>query len=204
MTSIKRFALPLMLLGASMGLQAQAVSGWQAGAGLSLCLDSLRDYTNQSLGISLQGDYQVPLSDSKSAVRFGAEVDFFPGKAREGRKISLEDYQIHGDVVIPLGDSKVSLVAGLSLNAWVKQVSGPDAFDPAQSNDTSGSVKRAFGKLGFRTGLEMPVTEKLTGQVLLQVTELGTDNEFLKDGDPVWGKSAVNPSWIGFSMRYRF
>ena len=204
MIRIKRSILPLMLLGASLALPAQSRDGWQAGAGLSMAMDSMKEYTHQTLGLSLQGDYQKMIADSPTAWRLGMEYDAFPGSSQNGRKISLQDLQIHGDVVIPLFSSKVSLVAGMSLNTWIRQVSGSDAFDPTQSNNVSGSVHRAFGKLGFRTGFERAVDEHLAIQVMFQITELGTDNEFLKNGDPVWGKSAVNPSWVGVSARYRF
>lgn len=202
MRTIHRIALSLLALGFATSLPAQ--QGWQAGGGLDFAQDSLREFTHQTAGLNLQGAYQIALADSTSTLRFGAGLDYFPGSSQAGRKITLEDFQLNVDAVVPLGGSSWKWVTGLSVNTWFKQVSGSDPYVPDQSGSTSGSVKRAFGKLGFRAGLEKQVNAHWSVQALVQLTELGTDNEFLKDGDPVWGRTPANPSWIQVAARYSF
>ncbi|MCL1908409.1 MAG: hypothetical protein FWG12_03455 [Holophagaceae bacterium] len=240
----------LLLVG--MGTQASAQDkGWQGGIYLPHALESLEKWTKQPIwGLCVDGAYQLPISDSRSSFRLGLGVNWLPGK--EGkfspfinvpRTISLTGIQISADLLVPVGSTSFSLVGGLSLNTWMKSVSGKAGYAqnlwngqytddgypiivtvPAgtRDNGVSGTVDNVFGKYGLRAGLEYALNEKITLSVLFQVAELGTDGEFLADEnkitqtanadkqvvtstiDTIYGKNAVNPSWIQFGVRYKF
>ena len=291
--------LLLLGLGAQQAQAQQYKKGWQAGAALPVGLTGLKDWTNQAVGLSLDGAYVMPLPGDRAFFRAGLGLNYFPGKAKkieafqgymedgqlvwddelieswkdDTRTISLTGIQINADLIVPIGSTKLSLVTGISLNTWQKKVSGqyphdwreiagstggwnwvdwvwegdhwgggfwewldPDPWYPiddlGRDNNFSGTVKNIFGKLGFRLGVEYALNDKFTITAMLQLTELGTDAEFLdkkfrfdydydrdEDGNiipgsvihavpgsenKISGKHNVNPAWVQIGVRYKF
>ena len=201
MKMTKRTSLVGMLLAASgFGLMAQQTEGFKAGVALPYQLDSVRKYTHQSLmGLSVDGAYQGSIYGGAAYYRGGLGVNWLPGKTQNDVKISLTSIQVYGDFVVPVGSSKrFAVITGISANNWSKSVSVPDG------NGDSGGVKNSFGKLGVRAGLEYSFNSRLAVSALLQVTELGTDSEFVKGADKTMGSDKVNPSWIQIGVHYSF
>lgn len=267
----------LLLMGVGTQSPAQQLQkGWQVGAALPVALDGLKDWTNQSVGFSLDGAYQMPLPGDKAWFRVGLGLNYFPGKEKaiaafqqagvpaderdplietwknDTRTISLTGVQINLDLLFPVGSTPLSLLTGISLNTWQKKVSGQyphdwrdisgewfgewvwydgwvwdGYYEPyypidrlGRDNSVSGTVKNVFGKYGLRLGAEYAVNDRFTISATLQLTELGSDREFLADKflveydsngreipgtkNEVEGKHNVNPSWIQVGVRYRF
>jgi len=147
----------LLLLGMGTQVQAQQLQkGWQVGAALPIALNGLKDWTNEPiLGLCVDGAYVMPISGDKAWFRAGLGLNYFPGKAKkiaafqgymedgqlvwdndeieswkdDTRTISLTGIQINADLIIPLGSTNLSLVTGVSLNAWHKKVSGKYPHD---------------------------------------------------------------------------
>ncbi|MDR2697993.1 MAG: hypothetical protein LBB40_05915 [Holophagales bacterium] len=197
------------LLAAATGTRcfAQEAAVWQIGGALPIALNNLKDYTNQPFfGFCVEASYQRTFPDSKTKYRFGSGLNYFPGKELEagGRKVSLAGLQANIDIVVPIGKTYLSLITGASVNTWFKSVSGRDTFDPSMNNNVSGIVDNPFGKLGFRFGLEYIMDSQFSVSALFQMTELGTDNEFLKGGAPDRGRQTVNPAWVQLGLSYKF
>jgi hypothetical protein len=190
----------LVLAAGGLGLQAQQAEGFKVGAALPWSQDSVRTYTHQSLmGLAVDGAYQGTLLGGGSFYRAGLGVVALPGKEEAGVKISLTDVQLFGDLVVPVGASqRLAVITGLSANNWSRSVTRPEGMG------VSGNVRHSLGKLGFRAGLEYAITPKVTLSALLQMTELGTDSAFVKGGDPDYGTTKVNPSWIQVGFHYNF
>jgi|GEM_PF-1722952 len=197
----------LLVLGAGTHGSAQEAAVWQIGGALPIAQNNLKDYTNQPFfGICLDASYQKAFPDSKSKYRLGLGINYFPGKEleKDAQKVSLTGFQANIDIVIPINRTYLLVITGASVNTWFKSVSGRDTFDPSINNNVSGMVDNAFGKLGFRFGFEYIVDSQFSVAALFQMVELGTDNEFLKGGDPVRGRNTVNPAWIQFGLSYKF
>ncbi|MCL1909282.1 MAG: hypothetical protein FWG12_07980 [Holophagaceae bacterium] len=237
----------LLLVG--MGSQAFGQqTGWQGSIALPAANSSLSQWTNNHVwGVCLDGSYGFALPNSRSVFRPGMGLNVFPGKEGDfsiastaPRTISLTSVQLNADLVVPLGNSSVSFVSGFSLNTWIKNVSGKLGYQwgEKQSNGTvvihpagtvdnnvSGTVDNIFGKFGLRFGIDYALNDKVTLAVMLQMTDLGTDAEFLDldkfrssytsttaenptnmplAGGNVAGKRAVVPSWLQFGVRYHF
>ncbi len=198
-----RTLLTMSLLVAGSTLAAQQTPGWKVGAAFPYALDELHTVTNQRLmGLCLDGAYQGAFDGSQAFWRLGVGLNVFPGKAQEGPKTDLTGFQVTFDALKPLGQGRTALLFGLSLNTWTQKTSGLDRW--GKSNELSGTVSHAFGKVGVRLGLEHSLTPRLALTTLLQVAELGTDNAFLQNGSPTRGRSGVNPSWIQVGLRASF
>jgi hypothetical protein len=186
---------------------AQEAAVWQIGGALPIALNSLKEYTNQPFfGICVDTSYQRAFRASAAKYRFGLGINFLPGKEMEveSRIVSLIGIQANIDIVVPVGSTYLSVITGASANTWFKSVSGWDSFYPNVKNDITGIVGNVFGKLGFRFGFEYILDSQFSIFALLQMTELGTDNEFLKSGDHARGKNTVNPSWIQVGLSCKF
>ncbi len=210
--AIRQF-LSMSLLLAGAALSAQQTSGWKVGAALPYALDELQSVTGQRLGgLCLDGAYQGAYEGSNAFWRVGLGVNVFPGKEVDGVKRSLTGTQLAFDGVKPLGASRTSAIFGISLNGWSVKGTGTDRW--GRTNDVSRSL--TLSRLGFRLGIEHHFTDRWAFTALLQVAELGTDNEFLQvhpdelaktsnllqNGHPTRGRSGVNPSWIQVGIRY--
>jgi len=215
--------LLLASVGTQLAAQQSAHKGWVAGAALPWATDNLKQWTNQSfMGLCLDGAYQIPIAESGNCFRLGLGLNSMPGKNQypygdndSPWKINLTGIQVNLDVLFQIGPSPLSIITGLSLNSWFKNVSGIDPWDQPNGNaSVSGNVKNAFGKYGFRLGAEYAMNRSLSLAVMLQMTELGTDMEFYPDH---WfedadgkvdrgnvGYFSVNPTWVQFGVKYKF
>jgi len=204
--------IPLLALLLSLSaLHGQQAPGWKGGAALPVSLVGLHQWTDNTLeGLCLDGSYQFSIPNTQAFIRPGLGVNLFPGKANEGRKTSLSNAQIFTDLVVPIKDGPLAILTGVSLNAWRQNTTGTWTRDYADTGTVayegkgSSNVQRPFGKFGYRLGLEYTLSKTLALAVVLQQTELGTDSEFMKDGQPYTGGSAVNPSWVQVGIRYAF
>jgi hypothetical protein len=197
----------LAALAGTPGFAQEEAAAWQIGGALPIALNSLREYTNQPFfGICVDASYQKAFRASNTKYRFGLGVNYLPGKETEtdGLKVSLIGVQANIDIVVPLGRTYLSLITGASANTWFKNVSGRDYFDPSKKNEVSEMVDNPFGKLGFRFGFEYIMDSQFTITALFQMTELGTDNEFLSGGDASRGRHTVNPAWVQIGLSYKF
>jgi hypothetical protein len=225
----KMSGLAAMLM-AGMGIQAFAEQplrkGWQLGAAIGVANEDLNKWTNEPAGVYLEGSYQIPFPVSGVFARFGLGAGLFPGRvggmesygATNGEtwKISLKNIQVNIDILYPVRSSSFSIVFGLSLNTWQTDASGANPFDLAQENHAAGTVGNAFGKYGYRLGLEYALNPKVSVIAMFQATELGLDREFVSqeyfdklpdDNDlklPDRGIFPVNPSWIQVGVRVKF
>jgi hypothetical protein len=217
-------------MGTQLDAQQSVQKGWQIGAAMPVAMEGLKQWTNQSfMGLCLDGSYLMPIAGGGAYFRFGLGVNYLPGREGNGhesylgpgetllRTITLYDIQANVDVMFPIGSSPLSLFTGLSLNTWYRKVSGQYQYDPSLESNASGMVKNAFGKYGLRLGAEYAVSRNLSVALTFQMTELGTDLEFLgeehkydENGNMHWwvadgyGEHAVNPTWIQVGVRYRF
>lgn len=208
MAQFRAMTMAGLLLLTGSAIQAQQTAGWKAGAAIPYSMDSLSSFTNRTvMGLCLDGAYQLPVADSSTFVRLGLGVNFFPGQEKTSgtltRKVSFTSEQLSADVIVPIAASKWALVAGISANNWHTSSTLKDSKDPAVEG-TSGSVKKFFGKFGFRTGLEYQVSRNLAVAALFQQTELGSDARFQKNGDDILGQQGINPSWIQVGVKYSF
>jgi hypothetical protein len=201
----------LLLLGMGTQASAQQPTGLEVGVSVPYALDGLKDWTHESIvGLCLDVGYVIPLKDGMADFRAGLGLGFFPGKTYNQRKISLQNIQITGDFVFPVKTTGLSLLTGISLNTWRKDVSGKYPRNQTLDNNISGTVNNAFGKFGLRVGAEYDLSDNLAVSALMQLTELGTDREFIAPENytgsqtEIWGDNRVNPSWIQVGVRYKF
>lgn len=214
----RKLTLATLCLCGALGLRAQQQPGFQAGVSLPVALDGLKTVTGRTLaGACVEGAYQGRYADADVFWRASLALNVFPGQAQEGRSTGLTGLQLGGDVVVPLGSGRLSFITGFSLNHWRQKTSGTDAWIAGASNDNSGNVQKAFGKLGVRVGVEFELAPTWTASVLFQQTELGTNTDFqkvrfetnakgetIRVGDPDRGRDKINPSWIQVGLRKRF
>lgn len=187
MSRTRFMSLATALLGAA-SLQAQAPSPWDVGASLVLPLDGLKKVTHAGAfgGFIAEVGYHGLVNGTKLPFRASGSVNVLPGRQEGSVKSSLLGYQIAGDVFAPTGLDRLQLVVGLSLNRWTW-----DYQDP--TGHTKSTMKGP--KFGARLGFDWWMNKHLTATVLLQQTELGTDNR---------SSRAYNPSWLQVGATYRF
>jgi len=196
----------LLVLVAGRHVYAQETATWQIGGAVSIA-NNLKDYTNQPFfGVCVDTSYQRAFLGSKTKYRFGLGVNYFPGKVIDtyNQKISLAGLQANVDIVVPISRTYLLMITGVSANTWFKNVVGRDPYDPRFKNNVSGIVDNPFGKLGFRFGFEYILDSQFSVSALFQMTELGTDNEFLENGAPDRGRHTVNPTWVQLGLSYKF
>ena len=181
-------SLGLLSLLALPALRAQALTSWDVGASLVLPLDGLKKVTQASGlgGFTAEAGYHGLVHGSALPFRLSASVLALPGKQVAYVKSSLLGFQVAADVFSPTGVDRLLLVTGLSVNQWRW-----DYQDATQH--TKASLKGA--KLGARFGFDYQLNPRVTARLLLQVTELGTDNQRIR---------SYNPSWVQAGAKYRF
>ncbi|GLH74549.1 hypothetical protein GETHLI_30510 [Geothrix limicola] len=165
-----------------------ASSAFDAGLNVVMPLDTLKTITHASGlgGVTAEFGYSSQIRNTTVPFRLSVSVNHLPGKEVDYQKNSLLGFQGAADVFAPTGINRVSMVAGLSLNAWRWD------FQDA-SNHTKSTMKGA--KFGARFGFDFRVSDRVSTSLMLQMTELGTDNQAIQ---------GYNPSWIQVGARYRF
>lgn len=163
-------------------------------------LESLKKATHASNGFYAAVDYTHRLTHAGMNVRMGAGFVSMPGSAYKGLKTSLGATQVYGDLLIPVGDSRVQVLAGLSANTYTMTRSGTESTDPLDV-ERHFPVRDVKGlKMGVRLGALVRLTGHWSAEVLLQQTELaGKDLH-----DPLVRAGGINPAWIQVGARYRF
>lgn len=188
-TPLRILALGALLAGS--GLMAQeAQKTWTAGASLTAALDGLKEVTHKTNGFVVDFGYNGHLGNS--AVPFRASLGYqnFPGTANAaGLKQSLTSLQLAGDLFIASPWKNLQFITGLSVNKYkVKSESA--------TVNTTDSAKGP--KFGARLGLEYQFTSAWSAQLLIQMTELGTN------APKPFATTGVNPSWFQAGVKYSF
>lgn len=195
MNVIRTFMLSLLAL----PMAAQA-TGFSAGGALILGLDSYKKAVNNSTGFLVSGGWDTNVYKSGIPARLSIGLGFMPGKELNGLKTSLTLIQFSGDILIDTGTEGLRGVVGLSLNKYSARYSGLESQAPSDVDhhfpfhDVSGI------KGGLRLGLEYSFAKQITGEMLLQATELAGRQR----NDTLIRKGAINPGWLQFGARYRF
>jgi hypothetical protein len=182
---VKLAALAVLACGS---LAAQTRSPWDAGLSLVMPLDGLKAVTQTGGlgGFVVEGGYNGLVHGTSLPFRLSGSVNVLPGKQVDYVKSSLLGYQVAVDVFAPSGLDRLSMVAGLSLNRW--RWDYQDA-----THHTTPTLKGP--KMGARFGFDYKVNPRLTASLLLQMTELGVDNQ---------SSRGYNPSWLQAGAKYRF
>jgi len=172
----------------STALSAQASTSFDAGLSLVAGLPSLTSLTHSSglSGFTAEAGYSGKVRNSTVPFRLSVSVNDLPGKEADYVKNDLLGVQVAADIYTNIGLSKVSIVTGLSLNAWRWSYQ-----DATQHVDT----RMKGAKMGARFGFDCAVSQRITATLMLQITELGTDKQ---------SSVAYNPSWLQAGARYRF
>ncbi len=185
------------------------------GGGAILALDGLKKVTNASLGFALTGGYETTFYKSDVPLRLSATLAFMPGTAQDyslrsgsltasgSLKTSLTAFQVSGDLLITTSIPALRGLAGISITNYSMSTSGTEDARPEFAGYAAAHfpLKDAKGlKLGLRVGLEYRFTDTLTGEVLLQQTELGGKQKT----DPLVRAGGINPAWLQLGVRYMF
>jgi hypothetical protein len=186
-----RTPLRLLALGAALacsGLAAQeAQKTWTAGAGFTIALDGLRAITHHSNGGVLDFGYNGHLGNSTVPFRASLGYQYLPGTEDSGVKQSLTSLQLAGDILIDTPWKDLQFITGLSINKYkVKS----EVVDVGNNTET---VKGP--KFGARLGMEYKINPAWSAQLLLQMTELGTDAA---------ATTGINPSWLQLGVKFHF
>lgn len=186
MTLKRTFALAALMAGTTL-LHAQSTR-FDAGGSVVLPLDTLTAVTHHGgvAGLVVEGGYNSTLGSTGIPVRVSVSVNDLPGNQDGDVKSSLMGYQVAGDLRVPTGWGGLTGVVGVSLNGWRWD------YQDATRHDVM-SMKGA--KFGARFGFDCPVAPRWTAALMLQLVELGTDNQATRP---------YNPSWIQAGLRYRF
>lgn len=169
-------------------------------------MDSLKKVTNQDLGLSLGVGYESVIESARLPWRVSVNGHYFGGKKQDdGLTSKLSSVQVAGDVFVATPIESLRFFTGLTVNKYFLSNSGT-------TRDTNGDlvamwpVDTAKGlKLGARAGFEMEFTKHLSGEVMVQFTELGSTPNVVRDeGATGLGQGGINPSWIEIGVRYNF
>ena len=172
---------------ASSGLVAQeAQKTWTAGASLTTALDGLKEVTHKTNGFVVDFGYNGHLGSTEVPFRASLGYQIFPGSDYTGLKQSLTSIQLAGDIFIATPWKDLQFITGLSVNRY--KVKSETA-----TLSTTDSAKGT--KLGARLGLEYLFTPSWSGQLLVQMTELGTNAN---------KSTGINPSWIQAGVKFHF
>lgn len=230
-----RFHRSMLFLGLAAATALPSVAGdtkvtFDAGVALVNQLDSAKNVTNANGGFALTGAAYWSVSGGY-VVRTGLGYTSLNGASRgshtyldtsvtpavikpwsdDNVKTSLSGVQVYGDLMIPTGVQDLSLVTGLSLNKWSFSSTIPAGRVNPLTGDakTSGSI-RGY-KFGGRLGLQYKVSSLISAELLLQQTEMGSNNP----GDAPIGNTDPanqaplfitneNPGWLQLGVRFHF
>lgn len=188
-TFSKLMAFALATLPFTGTLAAQDAKRFDASLSWSLATDNLKEITNASGafgGFNADIGYNGKLIGTTVPLRLSLGINDFPGKDRDGVKQSLLGIQASGDIFIDTGIKDLSIITGVSLNKWTKNVSPKPA-------DYSSDVKGI--KFGVRFGFNYRLNPSWSMHALLQAVEVGTDALATKGN---------NASWVQVGASYHF
>lgn len=195
----------LMGLGLALGMLAIPASaqgtGFYVGGNLSYAggMSLKNSVTKQDLGLVVDGGYIGKLASTDIPFRASLGLGWFPGAKDNGRQANAFNAQVAGDIFINTPVDKLRLITGLSFNKWRMDISYDDPAMGSFTNNVKGI------KFGARLGVDYTFSSKLTGELLLQMTELGTDQDFTKDPQgSTLGRVPINPSWLQVGLKYHF
>lgn len=185
-----RNSLRLLALGAALactGLAAQETQKtWSAGASCTVALDSLKNVTYNTYGYDVDFGYNGHLGNTTVPFRASVGYQYFPGTTNAGLRQSLTSYQLAGDIFVASPWKDVQFITGLSVNRYKQE-------NETATAKTKDNIKGT--KLGARLGVEFGITPSWSAQVLLQLTEMGTNAN---------QSSGINPSWVQAGVKYHF
>lgn len=198
-----------MFLGATLAA-APAVAqetGFSVGGALIFGTNDLKKVTNNSLGLTVGAAYEGVISKVTVPYRVGLNIQYMPGKTDEyDLKTSLTSAQLAGDVFVQTPAEKLRFLTGLSFNKYTVKNTG-------SIRDATGKLIATFPvdtdkgiKLGLRVGFEYQFATHLSGELLYQLTELGSTPKVVgteAKGSGL-GKGGINPSWLQLGLRFRF
>jgi len=185
-TPLRFLALAAALAGTSL-LAQQAQKPWTAGGALTFALDGLKEVTHNNNGLVLDFGYNGHLGATAIPFRASLGYQYLPGKEDGGLKQSLTSFQLAGDIFIETPWKDLQFITGLSINRYKVKA------EATGFGSTTDTVKGP--KFGARLGLEYQFNSAWSGQLLLQMTELGTDAA---------ATTGVNPSWIQAGVKFHF
>jgi hypothetical protein len=181
-------ALALVAALAGPALLAQdAQKPWTAGANLSFALDGLKNITHKSNGFVVDFGYTGHLGGTSVPFRTSFGYQFFPGSEELGLKTSLTSYQLAGDILIDTPWKNLQFITGLSLQKYHAKA------EATGLGSTSENVKGT--KFGARLGVEYQINSAWSAQLMVQMTELGTD---------ATATVGINPSWLQAGVKFHF
>ncbi len=185
-STLRYLALGALLAGTSLAAQ-ETQKTWTAGASLTSALDGLKEVTHNTTGFVVDFGYNGHLGNSTVPFRASLGYQYFPGSDHLGVKQSLTSFQLAGDIFIASAWTDLQFITGLSINKYrVKS-------EVAGLGSSTDNVKGP--KFGARLGLEYRFTPAWSGQLLVQMTELGTD---------ATNTTGINPSWIQAGAKFHF
>jgi hypothetical protein len=215
---LKRTGLTALLL--VPGALAAQAPGWSMAVSGNVMTDSVFGM-GKSFGATVDGAYTWDSEAAALPLRVSVAYATFPasgqttlaGTGPSTYKIGLQDFQVGLDGFASLPVESLKLFFGFTLNQWLADATSsywvPDdsaAGGSFQSGKVSGTVKGI--KLGLHLGLEHPFSERISGLVVLQLSQLGTSSAFMVQSDPNWadgsGNVGVNPCWVQVGVRYHF
>lgn len=184
-TPLRVLALGALLAGSVLSAQ-EAKKSWTAGASLTAALDGLKEVTHKTNGFVVDFGYNGNLGNTSVPFRASLGYQMFPGADNFGLKQSLTSVQLAGDLFIESGLKNLSFITGLTVNKYKAKAEGFGI------NETE-SVKGV--KLGARLGLEYQFNPAWSAQLMVQMTELGTN---------ATATTGINPSWIQAGVKFHF
>lgn len=200
------FGIAALALPSAMAHAADGPTYYVGGAMLG-ALDSTKSVTHSTMGLAITGGAEFRSTEGSYAFRPGLAIYSLPGKAKDGVKTSLTDFQFYGDIVFPSGIKDVSFIGGLSVQRWYYKTTADAGTASPLQLDSKGFNPGA--KLGVRLGIEYQITPKLNAEVLFQQTDFGGLGADAKGNtDPSTGAlingDNVFPSWIQVGVKYKF
>ena len=177
-------------------LKAETPGGYFYGVGVTYANDSLKQVTNQNLGLNFNMGLDREISGTKVGFRPALGLTFLPGSWDQDSKTSLTNLQATGDLVIPTTIEKFQVVTGLSVNLW--RYIGDSRNGADNKWGLNGAMAPGGVKLGLRVGFDYTFTKQITGEVLMQLVEFGNQP------NGVASYQNFNPTWLQFGVKYHF
>ena len=190
-------------------LMAQSAgNGFSVSADYIRGLDDLKKATNSITGFTLGAGYQNFIFNSEIPFRVSLNYQVLPGKSTDqDLKTSLKSVQVAGDIFVDTPVQHLRFVAGLSLQKYSVDNTG-------SIRDVDGALVKSFPvdtgkgiKFGARLGFEYRFNRSWSGEVLYQLTELGSTPTVVgAEADPAQGlgHGGINPAWVQLGARFHF